>query len=105
MKSFGWSNEAACVDEAIVNVEGINVVIRKKGARQVNAKERLVLKRLREILETKVHDDIPSVKDVGQKKTKREVELVNSVITNVKTNSESEDKELLASAISQQLKC
>ena len=57
-----------------------------------------MLKRLREIFETKVHDDIPSVKNVDWKKTKREVELVNNVIANVETNSESEDNKLLASA-------
>ena len=66
----------------------------------MNAEERLVLKRLREILETKVHDGIPSAKDVGWKETKREVELLNSVIANVKTNSESEDNEVLASVVS-----
>ena len=57
-----------------------------------------MLKRLREVFETKVHDDIPFVKNVDWKKTKREVELVNSVIANVKTNSQSEDNKLLASA-------
>ena len=91
-------NEAACVTEVIVNVEGIDVATTKEGGRQANAEERLVLKRLREIFGTKVHDDIPSVKSVDWKKTKREVELVNSVIPNVKTNSESEGNKLLASA-------
>ena len=38
-------NEAACVTEAIVNVEGIDVATTKEGARQVNVEERLVLKR------------------------------------------------------------
>ena len=70
----------------------------KKGARQVNTEERLVLKRLREIFETKVHGGIPSVKNVEWEKTKREVELLNNVIANVKTKSESEDNKLLAGA-------
>ena len=97
-EELGVENEAACVDEAIVNVEGIDVATAKEGARQVNAEERVVLKRLREIFETKVHNNILSVKDIDWKKTKREVELVNSVIANVKTNSESDDNRLLASA-------
>ena len=91
-------NEAACVTEAIVNVEGMDVVTTNKGTRQVHAEERLVLKRLREIFETKVHHDIPSVKNVGSKNTKREVKLVNSATTNVKINSESKDNKFLGSA-------
>ena len=62
-EELGMENKAACVGETIVNVEGIDVATTKKGARQVNAKERLVLKRLREIFDTKVHD-FPSVKDL-----------------------------------------
>ena len=77
-------NEAVCVTKAIVNVERIDVATIKEGARQVNAEERLVLKRLSEIFETKVHNNIPSVKIVDWKKTKREIELVNSAISNVK---------------------
>ena len=77
-------NEAVCVTKAIVNVERIDAATIKEGARQVNAEERLVLKRLSEIFETKVHNDIPSVKIVDWKKTKREIELVNSAISNVK---------------------
>ena len=57
----------------------------------MNAEERLVLKDQGKFFEKKVHDDIPSVKNVNWKKTKREVELVVSVIANMKTNSESED--------------
>ena len=72
--------------ERVTDVTGTDNVTTKEGARQVNADERLVLKQLREIFETKAYDDIPSVK-----KTKREAELVNSVIANVKTNPESED--------------
>ena len=67
----------------------------QKRTKQVNAEERLVLNRL--IFETKVYDDIPSVKNIDWKSTKREVELVNSAIANIKTNSESEDTKLLAS--------
>ena len=77
-------NEAVCVTKAIVNVERIDAATIKEGVRQVNAEERLVLKRLSEIFETKVHNDIPSVKIVDWKKTKREIELVNSAISNVK---------------------
>ena len=62
----------------------IDIVTTKEDARQMNAEERLVLKRLREIFKTKVHDDIPSFKNVDWKKTKREV----CVTTNVKTSSE-----------------
>ena len=91
-------NEAACVTETIVNVEGIAVATTKEGARQVNAEERLVLKRLKELSETKVHDDIPSVKNNDWKKTKGEAELLNNAIANVNTNSESEENKLLASA-------
>ena len=40
-----------------------------------------------------------------KKKTKLEVKLVNSVIANVKTNSESEYNKLLAIATFLQLKC
>ena len=64
----------------------------------MNAEEILLLKKLRELFETKVHDDVPSVKNVEWKKTMRKVELVNSVIANVETNSESEDNKLLGSA-------
>ena len=63
-EEFRVQNEAACVTEAIVNIEGIDVATTNEGARQVHAEERLVLKRLREIFEPKVHDDIPSVKNV-----------------------------------------
>ena len=91
-------NEAACVTETIVNVEGIDVATTKEGARQVNAEERLVLKRLKEFSETKVHGDIPSVKNNDWKKTAGEVELLNSAIANMNTNSESEENKLLASA-------
>ena len=59
----------------------------QKRTKQVNAEERLVLNRL--IFETKVYDDIPSVKNIDWKSTKREVELVNSATANIKTNSES----------------
>ena len=52
-EELGVENEAACVDEAIVNVERIDVATAKEGARQVNAEERVVLKRLREILKQK----------------------------------------------------
>ena len=52
----------------------------------MNAEERLMLKRLR-------------------KKTKLEIELVNSVIANVKINSESEYNKLSAIATFLQLKC
>ena len=62
----------------------IDIVTTKEDARQMNAEERLVLKRLRKIFKTKVHDDIPSFKNVDWKKTKREV----CVTTNVKTSSE-----------------
>ena len=62
-EELGMENKAACVGETIVNVEGIDVATTKKGARQVNAKERLMLKRLREIFDTKVHD-FPSVKNL-----------------------------------------
>ena len=37
-------NEAACVTEAIVNVEGIDVSTTKEGAKRVNAEEKLVLR-------------------------------------------------------------
>ena len=66
----------------------IDIVTTKEDARQMNAEERLVLKRLREIFKTKVHDGIPSFKNVDRKKTKREVELAVCVTTNVKTSSE-----------------
>ena len=86
-EKLGVQNEAVYVTEATVNFEGIDVATTKEGARQVNTEERLVLKRLREIFEIKVHDGTSSVKNVDWKKMKREVELVYSVITNVKTNS------------------
>ena len=62
-EELGMENKAACIGETIVNVEGIDVATTKKGARQVNAKEKLMLKRLREIFDTKVHD-FPSVKNL-----------------------------------------
>ena len=46
------------------------------------------------------HDDIPCVKHIDRKKTKKEVELKNSLIENVKTFSKSEDNNLLASVAS-----
>ena len=48
-EKLGVQNEAVYVTEATVNFEGIDVATTKEGARQVNAEERLVLKRLREI--------------------------------------------------------
>ena len=52
-EELGVENETAHVTEAIVNDEGIDIVITKKGARQVNAEERLVLKDLGKSLEQK----------------------------------------------------
>ena len=46
-----------------------------------------------------MHDDIPYQKNVDWKKTIREVELVNFVSANKKTNSESKDNGLLPSAV------
>ena len=57
-------NEVVRITEAVANVEGIYIVTTKEGARQVNAEERLVLERLKEMFETKVHIDIPSVKNI-----------------------------------------
>ena len=84
-KSLGWR-----MKQRVTEATGTDIVTTKEGARQLNTEERLVLKQLREIFKTKAYD-IPSVKNVDWKKTKREVELVNSVTANVKTNSESED--------------
>ena len=61
----------------------------------MTAEERLLLKRSREIFETKAHDDIPSIKSVDWKKTMREVEF--NVTANMKKNSQSENNKLLAS--------
>ena len=102
-KEVGVENGAACIDDAIANVEGIDVGTTKEGTRKVNAEERLVLKRLREIFETKAYGDIPSVKTVDWKRAKREVELVNSITVNMKTNSESEDTKLLASLLAAEM--
>ena len=52
-EELGVENETAHVTEAIVNDKGIDIVITKKGARQVNAEERLVLKDLGKSLEQK----------------------------------------------------
>ena len=52
-EELGVENETAHVTEAIVNDEGIDIVIIKKGARQVNAEERLVLKDLGKFLKQK----------------------------------------------------
>ena len=89
-EELGVENEAAHVTEAIINVEKIVIVTTKESARQVDAGERLELKILRGIFETKVHDDIPYVKNVAWKMIKRQAELVNSVTVNLKNNSESE---------------
>ena len=92
-EEVGVHNEAARIVEVIVNVEGMDLTKTKEGTRYVNSEERLVLKRLRlrESYETKVHDDIPSIKNVDWKRTKREAGDVNNVTANVKRNSESED--------------
>ena len=52
-EELGVENETAHVTEAIVNDEGIDIVITKKGARQMNAEERLVLKDLGKFLKQK----------------------------------------------------
>ena len=52
-EELGVENETAHVTEAIVNDKGIDIVITKKGARQVNAEERLVLKDLGKFLKQK----------------------------------------------------
>ena len=90
-EEVGVQNEAARIVEVMVNVEGMDLTKTKEGTRYVNSEERLVLKRftLRENYETKVHDDIPSVKNVDWKRTKREAGHVNNVTANVKRNSES----------------
>ena len=90
-EEVGVQNEAARIVEVIVNVEGMDLTKTKEGTRYVNSEERLVLKRLRlrENYETNVHDDIPSVKNVDWKRTKREAGHVNNVTANVKRNSES----------------
>ena len=46
-EEVGVENEAACIDDSIVNVEGIDFAIKKERTKQVNAEERLVLERLR----------------------------------------------------------
>ena len=91
-------NEATCIDETIANLEGMDLSTTTKGTRNLNPEGILVLKRSREIFETKLQNDIPSVKKVDWKKTNREFELVNSAIPNVKTSSDSGDTKLLASA-------
>ena len=54
-------NDSVCVTEAVVFVKGKNIVTTIEGAIEINAEERL-LKKLRKIFESKVHDDIPSAK-------------------------------------------
>ena len=63
-EELGVENEVVRITEAVANVEGIYIVTTKEGASQVNAEERLVLERLKEMFETKVHIDIPSVKNI-----------------------------------------
>ena len=76
--------------EAIVNVNGI--ATNKRRCKTSECRGKTCVKKIKgNFLKKKVHDDIPSVKNVNWKKTKREVELVDSVIANMKTNSESED--------------
>ena len=53
--------------ERVTDATGTGIVTTKEGASQVNADERLALKPLREIFETKAYDDIPSVKRLREK--------------------------------------
>ena len=62
-ETLRMENEA----ERVTDVTGTDIVITKEGARQLNADERLVLKQLREMFETKAYDDIPSVKRLREK--------------------------------------
>ena len=62
-ETLGMENEA----ERVTDATGTGIVTTKEGARQVNADERLALKPLREIFETKAYDDIPSVKRLREK--------------------------------------
>ena len=88
-EEVGVENEATCIDETIANHEGMDLSTTTKGTRHVNPEGRLVLKRSREIFETKLQNYIPSVTNVDWNRTKRVFELVNSVIPNVKTNTSS----------------
>ena len=97
-EEVGVENEATCIDETTANLEGMDLSTTTKGTRHVNPAGRLVLKRSREIFEIKLHNYIPSVKNADWNRTKREFELVNSVIPNVKTNSDSGDTKMLANA-------
>ena len=69
----------------------------KRRCRTSEYRGKTCVKKIRDIFETKVHDDIPSIKYVDRKKTKRETGLVNIVIANLKINSESEGNKLLTS--------
>lgn len=84
-EELGVENKAACYWYYCISWR-YRCYNNKEGARQENAEERLVLKWLREIFEIKGHDDIPSVKNIDLKKTKRKVELLYSVIANAIAN-------------------
>ena len=54
-EEIGVEYEAARVIKAILNAEGTDILRTKVGTRQVNAEEKFVSKRLRDIFETKTH--------------------------------------------------
>ena len=84
------------VAEVCVSVErSVDVCRRGKEIRLLKDEEKKILRRLREVMLISEKTQLPSLRKVNAKELKETVELVNTVIHNVITNSITEMNNLL----------
>ena len=84
------------IAEVCVSVErSVDVCWRGKEIRLLKDKEKKILRRLREVMLISEKTQLPSLRKVNVKELKETVELVNTVIHNVITNSTTEMNNLL----------
>ena len=83
------------VAEVCVSVESVDVCWRGKEIRLLKDEEKKILRRLREVMLISEKNQLPSLRKVNKKELKETVELVNTVIHNVITNSITEMNNLL----------
>ena len=81
-----------------VNVERIDISRRNGQVEAMSEEQKIVLKRLREVVKSDITRKVPSMKKVDRKRLVQEAALVNSVIDNVKTKDVTEMNRLLYGA-------
>ena len=81
-----------------VNVERIDISRRNGQVETLSEEQKIVLKRLREVVKSDMARTVPLLKKVDRKRLVHEAALVNSVIDNVKSNDVTEINRLLYGA-------